>query len=79
MGSKVTMDQDFLTMPYLSNVVTDTHFAKRERLGRLIVFVARAARRRGQDDIVGIGVDEDARAVRRGRRPRPRLLPRRWL
>jgi len=59
MGSKVTMDQDFLTMPYLSNVVTDTHFAKRERLGRLIVFVARAAQEKGQDDIVGIGVDED--------------------
>lgn len=59
MGSKVTMDSDFLTMPYLSNVVTDTHFAKRDRLGRLIVFVARAAQEKGQDDIVGIGVDED--------------------
>lgn len=59
MGSKVTMDRDFLTMPYLSNVVTDTHFAKRDRLGRLIVFVARAAQDKGQDDIVGIGVDED--------------------
>ncbi|MGV8961191.1 MAG: cyanophycinase [Stenotrophomonas sp.] len=59
MGSKVTMDSDFLTMPYLSNVVTDTHFAKRDRLGRLIVFVARAAQERGQEDVVGIGVDED--------------------
>lgn len=59
MGSEVTMDKDFLTMPYLSNVVTDTHFAKRDRLGRLIVFVARAAQEKGQDDIVGIGVDED--------------------
>ena len=59
MGNEVTMDRDFLTMPYLANVVTDTHFAKRERLGRLIVFVARAAQDKGQDDIVGIGVDED--------------------
>jgi cyanophycinase len=59
MGSEVTMDRGFLTMPYLSNVVTDTHFAKRDRLGRLIVFVARAAQEKGQDDIVGIGVDED--------------------
>lgn len=59
MGSEVTMDKDFLTMPYLSNVVTDTHFAKRDRLGRLIVFVARAAQEKGQNDIVGIGVDED--------------------
>lgn len=59
MGGAVTMDSDFLAMPYLSNVVTDTHFAKRERLGRLIVFVARAQQQRGRDDIVGIGVDED--------------------
>ncbi|MCD9086091.1 cyanophycinase [Stenotrophomonas sp. SY1] len=59
MGSEVTMDKDFLAMPYLSNVVTDTHFAKRDRLGRLIVFVARAAQDAGQSDIVGIGVDED--------------------
>lgn len=59
MGSEVTMDKDFLAMPYLSNVVTDTHFAKRDRLGRLIAFVARAAQDRGQGDIVGIGVDED--------------------
>lgn len=59
MGGEVTMDKDFLTMPYLSNVVTDTHFAKRDRLGRLIVFVARAAQEKGQSDIVGIGVDED--------------------
>ena len=59
MGSAVTLDNDFLTMPYLSNVVTDTHFGKRDRLGRLIVFVARAARQSGRDDMVGIGVDED--------------------
>lgn len=59
MGSKVTMDSGFLAMPWLANVVTDTHFAKRERLGRLIVFVARAAQDKGDGDIVGIGVDED--------------------
>lgn len=59
MGSAVTLDNDFLTLPYLSNVVTDTHFGKRDRLGRLIVFVARAAQEAGRDDMVGIGVDED--------------------
>lgn len=59
MGSAVTLDNDFLTLPYLSNVVTDTHFGKRDRLGRLIVFVARAAQQAGREDMVGIGVDED--------------------
>lgn len=59
MGSAVTMDSGFLQMPYLQRVVTDTHFDKRDRLGRLIVFVARAAQDSGNPDIVGIGVDED--------------------
>ncbi|WP_102789573.1 cyanophycinase [Stenotrophomonas bentonitica] len=59
MGSAVTLDSDFLAMPYLANVVTDTHFGKRDRLGRLIVFVARAAQRSRQQDMVGLGVDED--------------------
>lgn len=58
MGTGVTLVHDFLSMPWLSNVVTDTHFAQRERLGRLIVFVARAAQEKGEG-IVGIGVDED--------------------
>ena len=35
------------------------HFDKRDRLGRLIVFVARAALESGDPGIVGIGVDED--------------------
>lgn len=60
MGSEVTMDTGFLDMPYLANVVTDTHFARRDRLGRLVAFVARAAHETGRNDIVGIGVDEDA-------------------
>ncbi|WP_428999480.1 cyanophycinase [Stenotrophomonas nitritireducens] len=60
MGSAVTMDHGFLAMPFLSNVVTDTHFARRNRLGRLIVFVARAAQTAGSNNIIGLGVDEDA-------------------
>lgn len=60
MGSAVTMDHGFLAMPFLSSVVTDTHFARRNRLGRLIVFVARAAQTAGSNNVIGLGVDEDA-------------------
>ena len=59
LGTAMELDSGFLDMPYLSNVVTDTHFAKRNRLGRLIAFVARAERERGKVGVVGIGVDED--------------------
>ncbi|CAF1592689.1 unnamed protein product [Rotaria sp. Silwood1] len=48
---------DFLSQPYLSNVITDTHFNNPDRRGRLITFLARM----NQDYGVvgrGIGVDE---------------------
>lgn len=59
LGTAAELDSGFLDMPYLSNVVTDTHFAKRDRLGRLIAFVARAGREHASEGVVGIGVDED--------------------
>lgn len=58
MSSEVTLVGDFLHMPYLQNVITDSHFGKRERLGRLIAFVARLSKEQGRTDLAGIGVDE---------------------
>ncbi len=55
----MTLVGDFLHMPFLEHVFTDTHFSKRERLGRLVAFVA-DARARGATGIVGLGVDEGA-------------------
>ena len=31
---RVTLVRDFLKVPYLDNVITDSHFAKRDRMGR---------------------------------------------
>ena len=48
---------DFLSQPYLSDVITDTHFNDPDRRGRLVTFLARM----NQDYGVighGIGVDE---------------------
>lgn len=57
-GPAVTLVTGFLTMPRLRHIVTDTHFAARNRLGRLVAFVAKA---RLQDpEAVGLGVDEDS-------------------
>ena len=58
LGPEVTMVGDFLTMPYLAHVVTDTHFSARDRLGRLIAFVAQV-RASSDPQAVGLGVDED--------------------
>ena len=38
---RVTLVHDFLKIPDLKNVITDSHFAKRDRMGRSLVFLAR--------------------------------------
>jgi beta-aspartyl-peptidase (threonine type) len=56
-GPAVTMVGDFLHMPFLEHVVTDTHFTARNRLGRLIAFVA-LERTTADPRAVGLGVDQ---------------------
>jgi cyanophycinase len=58
-GPEVTLVGDFLHMPFLDKVITDSHFGKRERLGRLITFVARLSKEQGSTDLAGIGIDEN--------------------
>ena len=57
-GPKVTLVSDFLEVPLLANIITDTHFSERERLGRLVAFVAQA-RSAGNAEAIGLGIDED--------------------
>ncbi|QIG79330.1 isoaspartyl peptidase/L-asparaginase [Stakelama tenebrarum] len=57
-GDKVTLVDKFLDVPFLANVITDTHFSERDRLGRLVAFVAQA-RAAGKEDTIGLGIDED--------------------
>lgn len=39
--NRVTLVRDFLRIPVLQNVLTDSHFAKRDRMGRSLGFLAR--------------------------------------
>ena len=59
LGPAVTMVRDFLHMPFLSHVVTDTHFSARNRLGRSIAFLAKV---RGSWDrnAIGLAIDQDS-------------------
>ena len=38
---RVTVRRDFVKIDVLQNVLTDTHFAKRDRMGRTLTFLAR--------------------------------------
>lgn len=58
-GPKVTLVRDFLEMPFLKHVITDTHFSERDRLGRLVAFLAQA-RADTDPEAVGLGIDEDS-------------------
>lgn len=59
----VTLVRNFLHLPYLTDVITDTHFAKRKRQGRLIAFVARLIQEEHNPSISGLGVDEDTALI----------------
>jgi cyanophycinase len=63
-GPRITLVHEFLQIPILKGVITDTHFAKRNRMGRSLVFLARVNAPEGKSGqeggakIRGIGVQE---------------------
>jgi cyanophycinase len=61
MGPAVTLVDDFLQLPPLpaGQVITDSHFGARDRLGRLLTFIARLSKEQGTSKIKGLGVDEN--------------------
>lgn len=59
-GPAVTLVDHFMELPLLAGTITDTHFVQRKRLGRLLVFVARAAKDNHTAAITGFGVDQDS-------------------
>lgn len=60
LGDAVTLETGFLHIPLLAQLLTDTHFDKRERLGRLLAFLAKAHALDPQRRLAGLGVDEEA-------------------
>jgi cyanophycinase len=59
-GNKVTLSRDFLRIHLLANTITDTHFAKRDRMGRLLVFLARILQDGWSSRARAIAIEENA-------------------
>jgi cyanophycinase len=65
-STRVTLAHGFLQIPALKGTITDTHFAKRDRMGRLLVFLARLNEADGKavpppgNNVRGIGVEQGA-------------------
>jgi cyanophycinase-like exopeptidase len=56
--NKVALDRDFLVLPNMSGVITDSHFVTRDRMGRLITFLARIVNDGWASTGKGVGIDE---------------------
>ncbi len=55
---RVRLARGFISLPGLEATITDSHLSERARLGRLLVFMARALTDGWTDEIRGIGLDE---------------------
>jgi cyanophycinase len=60
LGPRITLVHGFLDIPILKGIITDTHFAKRDRMGRLLAFLANIGNRPSSARIRGIGVEQQA-------------------
>jgi cyanophycinase len=58
-GNKITISRGFLMIPLLQGIITDTHFAKRDRMGRLLVFMARILQDDWAKQVRAIAVEEN--------------------
>ena len=56
--TRITLVRVFLTIPLLQNTITDSHFAKRDRLGRSLAFLARIMQDGWSKNPREIAVDE---------------------
>lgn len=64
---RVTLDKDFLILPNMGKVITDGHLDSRDRMGRLVTFLARIVQDGWSAEAKGIGLDvETAVAVENG-------------
>jgi cyanophycinase len=62
----VILEKDFLDLPHMAGIITDSHFAARDRMGRLLVFLARMIQDGWASSIRGIGIDEATAVVVEG-------------
>ena len=60
---RITIEQGFMSIGPLRNLITDTHFSERDRLGRLVTFMFRSYELSHKQSPRGIGVDEGTVAI----------------
>jgi len=56
---RVTLVNDFLSLPNMDGKITDSHFSARDRMGRLVTFLARIVQDGWATEAMGIGINEE--------------------
>ena len=59
----IILNQGLFNWENFQNTIIDTHFYERDRMGRLITFIARLLRDGISDSILGIGIDENTSLI----------------
>jgi cyanophycinase len=59
----ISFTYDFFSWPTMKGTIVDTHFDKRDRMGRLMTFVARQIRDGESPSTLGIGINEQTSVV----------------
>lgn len=62
-GRRITLEKDFLVVPHLNGLITDSHFVTRDRMGRLVTFLARLVQDGWTTQAKGLGIDEETAVV----------------
>jgi cyanophycinase len=57
--ARITLENDFLKFPIMQDKITDSHFSARDRMGRLVTFLARIVQDGWATQVSGIGIDEE--------------------
>jgi cyanophycinase len=60
---RVTVGSDFLRIPALQGIITDSHFHARDRMGRTLVFLARMLEAGNRKDARAVAIDERTAAL----------------
>jgi cyanophycinase len=63
---RVTLVRDVLEIPLLENLITDSHFAKRDRMGRTLAFLARIAKDGWSSSPREVAIDEKSAVLVEG-------------
>jgi cyanophycinase len=59
----ISFTHDFFDFPPLRGTITDTHFVERDRMGRLLAFIARQLRDGRYKTILGVAVERETSVV----------------